>query len=171
VWIDCGSGTFAALKEHIDPTDLDAIWLSHLHPDHCADLLTAFNWAVNTNDVGPLAVHGPPGWAARLASMLPVDDAERIVRQTFDVHELLDGTTSAIGDLQMTSPDSAYVCKAEESRWPTPTTPDPVPLSSILRAMSIYLSVKPERPSRAPATAPRRTWRRQQPRRAHDDSS
>ena len=44
VWVDCGSGTFAALQEHVDPADLDAIWLSHLHPDHCADLLTAFNW-------------------------------------------------------------------------------------------------------------------------------
>ena len=35
--------------------------------------------------------------------MLPVDDAERVVRQTFDVHELLDGGTIEIHDLHLTS--------------------------------------------------------------------
>jgi ribonuclease BN (tRNA processing enzyme) len=103
VWVDCGSGTFAALQEHVDPADLDAIWLSHLHPDHCADLLTAFNWAVNTSNLRPVTVYGPSDWATRLASMLPLDDAERVVRQTFDVHELHDGQTTEIRDLHLTS--------------------------------------------------------------------
>ena len=36
--LDLGSGALGTLQQHIDPHDLDAIVLSHLHPDHCVDL-------------------------------------------------------------------------------------------------------------------------------------
>lgn len=38
IWLDAGSGTFSNLQRHIDLDDLDAIVLSHEHPDHWADL-------------------------------------------------------------------------------------------------------------------------------------
>ena len=38
ILLDCGSGAFAALQE-LDPRPLDAVVLSHLHFDHCADLI------------------------------------------------------------------------------------------------------------------------------------
>jgi len=38
VWVDAGSGTFANLQRHIGFDDLDAIVLSHEHPDHWSDL-------------------------------------------------------------------------------------------------------------------------------------
>jgi ribonuclease BN (tRNA processing enzyme) len=38
VWLDAGSGAMANLQEHIDLTELDAVVLSHEHPDHCSDL-------------------------------------------------------------------------------------------------------------------------------------
>lgn len=41
VWVDAGPGTFAELQRHTDPAGLTAIWISHLHADHCADLLAA----------------------------------------------------------------------------------------------------------------------------------
>jgi ribonuclease BN (tRNA processing enzyme) len=36
--LDLGHGAFGALQEHIDPADVDAIVISHLHADHCIDL-------------------------------------------------------------------------------------------------------------------------------------
>lgn len=36
--LDLGSGSFGALQRHLDPIDIDAISISHLHPDHCFDM-------------------------------------------------------------------------------------------------------------------------------------
>jgi ribonuclease BN (tRNA processing enzyme) len=36
--MDAGPGTFARLQEHIDPASIDAVFISHHHPDHWTDL-------------------------------------------------------------------------------------------------------------------------------------
>ena len=36
--IDCGSGVLAKLQNIIEPEDLDAVLISHYHPDHIADI-------------------------------------------------------------------------------------------------------------------------------------
>ncbi|UXH45824.1 MBL fold metallo-hydrolase [Rossellomorea vietnamensis] len=36
--IDCGSGVLSHLQHHIEATELDAVLLSHYHPDHVADI-------------------------------------------------------------------------------------------------------------------------------------
>jgi len=38
VLLDLGNGAFGALQGYMDPMALDAVSISHLHPDHCADL-------------------------------------------------------------------------------------------------------------------------------------
>ena len=38
IWLDAGSGSMANLQQHVDLTDVDAIVLSHEHPDHWTDL-------------------------------------------------------------------------------------------------------------------------------------
>jgi ribonuclease BN (tRNA processing enzyme) len=38
LWIDAGHGTFAALQDVIDLSLIDAVLLSHIHPDHCVDI-------------------------------------------------------------------------------------------------------------------------------------
>jgi ribonuclease BN (tRNA processing enzyme) len=42
IWVDAGTGTLAELQRHTSIADLDAIWISHAHADHTADLLTAY---------------------------------------------------------------------------------------------------------------------------------
>jgi ribonuclease BN (tRNA processing enzyme) len=103
IWIDCGPGTFAALQEYINPQDLTAVWVSHLHPDHCADLLSLFNWSANSSDANQLPVYGPSGWVERLAAMLPMDDAARTLRQAFKAEEIEDGGVAIVGDVSLTS--------------------------------------------------------------------
>ena len=38
ILLDLGSGAFGALQRHADPATIDAVVLSHLHPDHFVDL-------------------------------------------------------------------------------------------------------------------------------------
>ena len=38
ILLDCGHGVFANLSNYIDPLQLNAVFISHFHPDHCADL-------------------------------------------------------------------------------------------------------------------------------------
>lgn len=39
VLVDCGPGVASELMRYCRPRDLDAVLLSHAHPDHCSDLL------------------------------------------------------------------------------------------------------------------------------------
>lgn len=38
VWLEAGSGSMANLQEHVELADLDAVVLTHEHPDHCGDV-------------------------------------------------------------------------------------------------------------------------------------
>ena len=57
VWLDAGPGSLANLQTHVPLEDLDAVILSHEHPDHWSDLehlAVACKWVVPRP---PLAVH------------------------------------------------------------------------------------------------------------------
>jgi len=43
IWVDCGPGTLSTLQQHIALDQLDAILVSHHHPDHCAELPVVYN--------------------------------------------------------------------------------------------------------------------------------
>jgi ribonuclease BN (tRNA processing enzyme) len=108
VWVDCGSGTFAALQEHVPPEQVDLLWISHLHPDHSADLLAVFNWAANKPGHRSITVVGPPGWASRLAAVLPMDDARRLVDDLFVVDEHRDAGFVTVHDLDLCARNVAH---------------------------------------------------------------
>jgi len=36
--LDMGSGSLGTLQNFLDPSEIDAVLISHLHPDHCVDL-------------------------------------------------------------------------------------------------------------------------------------
>lgn len=69
ILLDLGSGALGPLQRYISPYDLDAVLLSHLHPDHCLDL-TGLYVALKYRPGGPapaVPVYGPSGTATRLA--------------------------------------------------------------------------------------------------------
>ncbi|MCL2781812.1 MAG: MBL fold metallo-hydrolase [Actinomycetia bacterium] len=68
VLLDLGSGAFGPLQRHVAAHQLDAIVLSHLHPDHCLDL-TACLVALR---------HGPARRASRLPVIAPAGARERL---------------------------------------------------------------------------------------------
>jgi len=67
--LDLGPGAFGQLYRYLDPRQVDAVGLSHLHPDHCLDLC-AFYVAARYSPTAPwprIPVHGPAGTRQRLA--------------------------------------------------------------------------------------------------------
>ncbi|MFI6010673.1 MBL fold metallo-hydrolase [Streptomyces sp. NPDC051243] len=104
VWVDAGPGTFAELQRHTDPARLSAIWISHLHADHNADLLAAvygLAYGGLTPDA-PMPVYAPADCAQRLAGFFGRADAG-FLSGVLDFRPLRDGHTVRHGDVQLTS--------------------------------------------------------------------
>lgn len=69
ILLDLGSGALGSLHEHVDPLTVDAVFLSHLHPDHCSDM-TGYYVMRKFHPSGAqprIPVYGPKGTAKRLA--------------------------------------------------------------------------------------------------------
>lgn len=87
IWLDAGPGTFANLQLVTDPSRLDAVVLSHEHPDHWTDVESYAVWRVlHCSDRPPVAVYAPPGLRERAYSRdydvfewHEVDPSERLV--------------------------------------------------------------------------------------------
>ncbi len=101
LWIDAGAGTLAELLRHCALAAVDALWVSHLHPDHCADLGVVRNALAygRARDGRPLPVLGPPGWSRWFDAAVPDTEA---TRTAFDARDLEEGHTALAGGLRIT---------------------------------------------------------------------
>jgi ribonuclease BN (tRNA processing enzyme) len=101
VWLDAGAGTLAELLLHATLPDLGALWISHLHPDHCSDLGLVRNALAYGRGRGDrtLPVLGPPGWRAWFDMAVPDAAATLAV---FETREHRDRGEIAIGGLRLT---------------------------------------------------------------------
>jgi ribonuclease BN (tRNA processing enzyme) len=104
VWVDTGSGSLSNLLRHAPLVAVDAIWVSHLHADHCTDLPMAYYSLRYGGRVRerPLPVFGPAGWHDHMRNFLTVD-GPRDKRDMFEVHELHDGEEIGLGGLRLTA--------------------------------------------------------------------
>ena len=93
VILDLGSGSLANAQRHIDLVDVDAIVLTHEHPDHWMDLPVARNvyrYVLDRTDVPVFTTAGTRALAAPFC-----EDA------TFSWTTIADGDRVAIGDLRL----------------------------------------------------------------------
>lgn len=65
VWLDAGPGTFARLQLVKDPVSVDALVLSHEHPDHWADVDSFAVWLRQSGRTQPVPVFAPAGLRRR----------------------------------------------------------------------------------------------------------
>ena len=77
--VDLGAGALGALQRHVALLDVDAVYVSHLHADHCIDLVAyAYARRYHPGGVPPrLPVYGPAGTAKRICQAFeepPEDD-------------------------------------------------------------------------------------------------
>ena len=71
LWMDAGPGTYLALCNELDPIEIDAVFLSHRHPDHCSDIFALYHSvAYGPGRRGRIRVVCPDGLPEALAAFL-----------------------------------------------------------------------------------------------------
>lgn len=76
--LDLGNGAFGELVRHVRASDVGAVVLSHLHPDHCIDVVAygiALRHGRHTR-ADPIPVLAPTGARSRLLSAARADAAQ-----------------------------------------------------------------------------------------------
>ena len=69
--MDTGSGTFNALCDLMDPADLDAIIVSHVHPDHSVDLFPLYHYLrFGSVPAVPIPLFAPEGVVERVGAFV-----------------------------------------------------------------------------------------------------
>lgn len=63
--LDFGQGSFSELWRYCSPAELDAVFISHLHADHCADLIPLRHWVRYENGGRGPALFGPAELGSR----------------------------------------------------------------------------------------------------------
>jgi ribonuclease BN (tRNA processing enzyme) len=104
--VDLGSGALGTLQRYAGLYEIDAIWISHLHADHCLDMCS-FAVAKIHHPLGQrrrIPVYGPAGAARRLASAMSLNPGNEMT-DTFAFVDLTPGTTD-IGPLRV---NTAYM--------------------------------------------------------------
>jgi ribonuclease BN (tRNA processing enzyme) len=103
VVLDLGSGALGPLQRHTRLDALDAVVVSHLHPDHFSDLCglyVARRYDPAGQAADRLPVYGPAGTAERLRQAYGGDGVG--IDETFDVRELSPGRPVELGPLTLT---------------------------------------------------------------------
>jgi ribonuclease BN (tRNA processing enzyme) len=92
--VDPGYGTLARLYRVAEPASIDAVVVTHGHPDHCVDLNPLLPArALGEEEVSPLPVYAPPG---ALDAVLGLDDM-RVMDAAVDVVPTRDGDHLDLG--------------------------------------------------------------------------
>lgn len=100
--LDAGTGVFAALSRLMDPAALDAVVVSHVHPDHCVDVFPLYHylqWGPGAPVTIPLYV--PAGAAEHLAAFARADEPDHPFFSTFDLRTVAPGDEAAVGPLRL----------------------------------------------------------------------
>ena len=152
--LDLGPGSFGALYRYLDPAEIDAVALSHLHPDHCADLCGMYV-AGRYAPSAPwrrIPVYGPVGTPQRLARAYEVGDstepglsiADWFDHRVWQSEQVLGPFT--VTTVRVAHPVAAYAIKVVENSadggslvFTGDTGPTPV-LAPFARGVDVLLS-------------------------------
>jgi ribonuclease BN (tRNA processing enzyme) len=101
--LDCGTGVLSHLRGHMDPRDLSAVIVGHLHGDHTLDIVPLrylFPWMGGTPR--PLPLYLPPGGIPRLDALAEaISERPGFFQDAFAVAEYDPAATLSVGDLQV----------------------------------------------------------------------
>ncbi|SDY36497.1 Ribonuclease BN, tRNA processing enzyme [Modestobacter sp. DSM 44400] len=105
--LDLGNGAFGSLLALSDPASVDAVYLSHLHADHCLDVAPFIVWHRYSGQSAPTAVplYAPVGADRRLSVAYGPDDGS--IEDVFDVTPIGPGTW-ALGPFEVSTARTAH---------------------------------------------------------------
>ena len=122
--VDCGNGTLANAATVTDVTSLDGVLISHMHPDHFADLyaLQAALRFAPEGPIGSLPLYLPEGLWERLGSLLSHHGREQFA-EAFEPHAIVagqvltfDGITVTPHEVDHDGPTFAFMIEAGGAR-------------------------------------------------------
>ncbi|MEE1620823.1 MBL fold metallo-hydrolase [Zafaria sp. J156] len=123
VLLDLGSGSLGVLQRYMDLRDIDAVFLSHLHPDHCMDLC-GLHVAVHWDPAGwgreRITVWGPEATADRMATAYGLE-LDPGMHEDFDFRHWTAREPVRLGPFTITAHearhpvDEAYAIRVEAS--------------------------------------------------------
>jgi ribonuclease BN (tRNA processing enzyme) len=106
VVLDLGNGAMSQLLRYCDPADVDAFVISHVHADHCIDLLSVYMHLKYAPAVGQrtrVVVYGPRELPLRLARAYSIEGTNDL-RDCFDFRPLPQpGESAQIAGLELTA--------------------------------------------------------------------
>lgn len=111
--LDVGTGSLGALQRCRGIFAVDAVLLSHLHADHCLDLV-AYTYARRYHPDGPqpaLPVYGPAGTQDRLCRAFDTDPADRL-EETYLFRTAAAPATLSIGPFAVALAKAAHPVEA-----------------------------------------------------------
>ncbi|ACQ80981.1 beta-lactamase domain protein [Beutenbergia cavernae DSM 12333] len=102
VVLDLGSGAFGGLLEHVEPAEIDAVALTHLHADHVVDVagLHVYLRYHPQGPRGPVRVLGPEGTDERIRDLVMAGDDEPVTEQ-LAIEEWPPGGAVQVGPLRL----------------------------------------------------------------------
>jgi ribonuclease BN (tRNA processing enzyme) len=96
VWVDCGPGSLSALQWHCAISDVDAVVVSHEHPDHCLELPVLRNAMMYGLGLQRLPLYAPRGVLAMLERLV----GSRGITPSFSPKMVGDRSVVTIGTLR-----------------------------------------------------------------------
>jgi ribonuclease BN (tRNA processing enzyme) len=125
--LDLGQGSFPRLAGLLDPASLDAVVVSHLHPDHFIDLVPLRHYLLYEKSPDRVRVLGPAGLEARLDAL---NDEPGWSAAALDVEALAEGRM-AIGPFELEVARVTHTDSSFGFRVSTPTDGRPEPLGLV----------------------------------------
>jgi ribonuclease BN (tRNA processing enzyme) len=113
VLLDCGNGIFGKLRKFVDYVDVDAVVISHLHADHCIDLVPYSYALIHAPRQQPVPVPPWPGTDSPARPRLVAPSGatetfrkvagawgnEQLIEQAFELEEYAVDSVVAVGPL------------------------------------------------------------------------
>ncbi len=149
ILMDCGNGTLANLCKIADPYQLDAVFITHNHPDHYADIysMQAMLRYAPEGPRGRMRLYMPEGLFERVQLLLSERGAAEF-REAFEPGVLRSRVAVSVGALQVTpyevdhtDPTFALVAKSESGTicYTADTAPGPG-ISSAAKGVDLLLA-------------------------------
>lgn len=109
LWLDCGTGTLARLEQIIPMSEIDAVLVSHAHPDHFVDLYPCFYARHYAGKGAPgLPLYCPEGFFDQVGALVSSESRD-VMSTAFEWLELHGEADFEIGPFRVRARDMAHI--------------------------------------------------------------